>query len=62
MEGTTTDEIKTRIKNLMQYVPFSNFQKEDRLQEAMKEVEKHFHILKFPMDINMERILTLLTG
>lgn len=40
MEGTTTDEIETRIKNLMQYVPYSNFKKEDRLKQAMVEVEK----------------------
>lgn len=40
MEGTTTDEIETRIKNLMQYVPYSNFKSEERLQEAMKEVIK----------------------
>lgn len=40
MEGTTTDEIETRIKNLMQYVPYSNFKSEERLKEAMKEVEK----------------------
>jgi succinate dehydrogenase/fumarate reductase flavoprotein subunit len=40
MEGTTTFEIETRIRDLMQYVPYTNFKKEERLLEAMKEVEK----------------------
>jgi succinate dehydrogenase/fumarate reductase flavoprotein subunit len=40
MEGTTTDEIETRVRNLMQWVPYTNFKKEERLLEAMKEVEK----------------------
>jgi succinate dehydrogenase/fumarate reductase flavoprotein subunit len=40
MEGTTTGEIETRIRNLMQYVPYSNFKKEDRLLRAVTEVEK----------------------
>jgi succinate dehydrogenase/fumarate reductase flavoprotein subunit len=40
MEGTTTGEIETRIRDLMQYVPYSNFKKEDRLLRAMTEVEK----------------------
>jgi len=40
MEGTTTGEIETRIRNLMQWVPYSNFKSEDRLLEALSEVEK----------------------
>jgi succinate dehydrogenase/fumarate reductase flavoprotein subunit len=40
MEGTTTGEIETRIRNLMQYVPYTNFKKEDRLLKALAEVEK----------------------
>jgi succinate dehydrogenase/fumarate reductase flavoprotein subunit len=40
MDGTTTDEIETRIRGLMQWVPYSNFKKEDRLLEALSEVEK----------------------
>jgi succinate dehydrogenase/fumarate reductase flavoprotein subunit len=40
MEGTTTDEIETRVRNLMQWVPYTNFKKEERLLEAMKEVDK----------------------
>ncbi|MDR0851902.1 MAG: FAD-binding protein [Clostridiales Family XIII bacterium] len=40
MEGTTTDEIETRVRSLMQYVPYTNFKSEERLNEAMEEVEK----------------------
>ena len=40
MEGTTTGEIETRIRDLMQYVPYSNFKKEDRLLEALAEALK----------------------
>jgi succinate dehydrogenase/fumarate reductase flavoprotein subunit len=40
MEGTTTGEIETRVRNLMQYVPYTNFKKEDRLLAALAEVEK----------------------
>ena len=40
MEGTTTGEIETRIRNLMQYVPYTNFKREDRMLEALREVEK----------------------
>jgi succinate dehydrogenase/fumarate reductase flavoprotein subunit len=40
MEGTTTGEVETRIRNLMQYVPYTNFKKEDRLLTALAEVEK----------------------
>jgi succinate dehydrogenase/fumarate reductase flavoprotein subunit len=40
MDGTTTGEIETRIRNLMQYVPYTNFKKEDRLLKALAEVEK----------------------
>jgi len=40
MEGTTTGEIETRIRDLMQYVPYTNFKKEERLLEALAEVSK----------------------
>jgi succinate dehydrogenase/fumarate reductase flavoprotein subunit len=40
MDGTTTDEIETRIRDLMQYVPYTNFKREDRLLSALAEVEK----------------------
>jgi len=40
MEGTTTGEIETRIRDLMQYVPYSNFKKEERLLEALAEAMK----------------------
>ncbi|MDF2788381.1 MAG: SdhA [Neobacillus sp.] len=39
-EGVTTAEIEWRIKSLMQYIPYSNWKSEERLNEAMKEVEK----------------------
>jgi succinate dehydrogenase / fumarate reductase flavoprotein subunit len=39
-DGTTTSEIEWRIKSLLQYVPYSNYKSEDRLLEALKEVDK----------------------
>lgn len=39
-DGVTTAEIEWRVKSLMQYVPYTNYKSEERLLEAMKEVEK----------------------
>lgn len=39
-DGTTTSEIEWRVKSLMQWVPYTNFKSEERLEEAMKEVNK----------------------
>lgn len=39
-EGITTAEVEWRIKSLMQWVPYTNYKSEERLLEAMKEVEK----------------------
>lgn len=39
-EGTTPAEIEWRIKSLLQYIPYSNYKSEERLLEAIKEVEK----------------------
>lgn len=39
-DGITTSEIEWRIKKLLQYVPYSNYKSEERLIEALKEVEK----------------------
>lgn len=39
-EGVTTNEIEWRIKSLLQYIPYSNWKSEQRLLEALKEVEK----------------------
>ena len=39
-EGLSTSEIEWRVKSLMQFVPYTNYKSEERLLEAMKEVEK----------------------
>ncbi|MDF2788383.1 MAG: SdhA [Neobacillus sp.] len=39
-EGTTTNEVLSRIKALMQWVPNTNYKHEERLLEALKEVDK----------------------
>lgn len=39
-DGITIGEIEWRVKSLMQYVPYTNYKSEERLLEAMEEVEK----------------------
>lgn len=39
-EGVTVAEIEWEIKNLLQYVPYSNYKSEDRLSEALNKVMK----------------------
>lgn len=39
-DGVTTAEVEWRVKSLMQYVPYTNYKSEERLQEALKEVNK----------------------
>jgi succinate dehydrogenase/fumarate reductase flavoprotein subunit len=39
-DGITTGEIEWRVKSLMQYVPYTNYKSEERLLEALKEVNK----------------------